>query len=117
MADDIVDRLAMMVAFRRFTSIGAADSRSLRLENYPRMEFVRRYTYVDYVPFRQFLGDVSREFMRRLSVVLHGKLGFYLHDALQEVSVATVARLPAPRSEANMPVFLFFFWLIPLPNL
>jgi hypothetical protein len=30
MAVDLVDRLAILVAFRRFPSMGAADSRSLR---------------------------------------------------------------------------------------
>jgi hypothetical protein len=41
---------------RRFPS--AADSRSLRCDNYVRMlHFVRRYAFV---PFQQFLGDVRR---------------------------------------------------------
>jgi hypothetical protein len=50
------------------------------------------------VPFRRFLGDVHREFMQRLSTVLHGTLGSYLCNALQEGNAATVvACLHAPR--------------------
>jgi hypothetical protein len=101
---DRVDRLAIMVAVRRFPSIDEADSRSLRYGSYARMkEFVRRSTYI---PFRRFLGDVSRESMRRLSVVLHGTLGSYLHDALREGIVAYIACLPAPRAEGGFPYFL-----------
>jgi hypothetical protein len=54
--------------------MGAADFRSLRSDNYVRMQhFVRRSTYV---PFRRFWGDVRPEFMQRLSA-----LGSYLCDA------------------------------------
>jgi hypothetical protein len=49
------------------------------------------------IPFRRFLGDVRRESMQRLSVVLHGTLGSYLCDPLQEGGAAAVACLPAPR--------------------
>jgi hypothetical protein len=46
-AVDLVDRLATLVAYRRFPNMGAADSRALRTESYARMkEFVRRSTYV-----------------------------------------------------------------------
>jgi hypothetical protein len=80
MAVDLVDRLAILLIVRRFPSMGAADSRSLRSESYARMkEFVRRFAYV---PFRRFLGDVRREFIQRLSVALHGTLGFCPRDAL-----------------------------------
>jgi hypothetical protein len=57
--------------------------------------FVRRTTYI---PFRRFLGDVRREFMQHLSPALHGTLGFYLRDALQEGSADAVACLPDPRA-------------------
>jgi NAD-specific glutamate dehydrogenase len=94
MAAELVDRLAIPVAIRRFPSMGAADSRSLRYDNYVRMQnFVRRTTYV---PFRRFLGDVRREFMQRLSDALHGTLGSYLSDALQEGSANAVACHPVP---------------------
>jgi hypothetical protein len=46
----------------------------------------------------QFLKDVRREFMQRLSVALHGALGSYLRDALQKGRAYVVARLPAPRA-------------------
>jgi hypothetical protein len=80
MAAELVERLAILVAVRRFLGMGAADSRSLRYDNYVRMHhFVRRTTY--YVPFRRFLGDVRREFMQRRFAALHGTLGSYLRDA------------------------------------
>jgi hypothetical protein len=79
MAVQSVDRLAILVAVRRFPGMGAADSRSLRSESYVRMlHFVRRSTSL---PFRRFLGDVRREIMQRLSAALHGTLGSYLRDA------------------------------------
>jgi hypothetical protein len=44
MADELVDRLAILVAFRRSPSMGAAKSRSLRSGIYVRMQhFVRRF--------------------------------------------------------------------------
>jgi hypothetical protein len=43
--------------------------------------------------------------MQRLSVVLHGTLGSYLRDALQEGGAAAVACLPAIRAVANSPKF------------
>jgi hypothetical protein len=96
MAADLVDRLAILVALRRFPSMGATDARSLRSNSYVRMQhFVRRTTYV---PFRRFWGDVRREFIQRLSSALHGSLGSYLRDALQEGSADTEACLPVPRA-------------------
>jgi hypothetical protein len=47
--------------------------------------------------------------MPRLSVILHGTLGSYLRAALQEGGAAVVACLPAPTSEAYVPLFLFRF--------
>jgi hypothetical protein len=42
MADELVDRLAILAAVRRFPGMGAADSRSLRYDGYVRMQhFVR----------------------------------------------------------------------------
>jgi hypothetical protein len=50
----LVDRLVILVVVRRFHGMGVADSRSLRSENYVRMQnFVRRTTFV---PFRRFGG-------------------------------------------------------------
>jgi hypothetical protein len=60
--------------------MGSADSRSLRFEIYVRMHQLVRWS--TYVLFRQFLGDVRREFMHRLFVDLHGVLGSYLRDAV-----------------------------------
>jgi hypothetical protein len=43
MAAELVDRLAIFVAVRRYPCMGAADSRSLRSGSYVRMQhFVRR---------------------------------------------------------------------------
>jgi hypothetical protein len=94
---DLVDLLAILVAIRRFLGMGAlADSRALRSDTYVRMKyFVRRTTFV---PFRQFWGDVRREFMQRLLAALHGFWGSYLRDALQEGSADAVACLPVPRA-------------------
>jgi hypothetical protein len=80
MADELVDRVVVVVvAARRFLGMNFADSRSLRSNNYVRMQhFVRRTTCV---PFRRLLGDVRREFMQRLFAALHGTLGSYLRDA------------------------------------
>jgi hypothetical protein len=66
--------------------------------------FVRRTT----VPFRRFWGDVRREFMQRQSAALHGTLGSYLRDALQEGSADVVARLSVPQAS----VFSLFFFLL-----
>jgi hypothetical protein len=95
MAVELIDRLAILVCARGFPGMGAADSRSLRSDIYVRMhEFVRRSTSI---PFIRFLGDVRRESVQRLSVVLHGTLGSYLRDALQEGSGDAVACLYVPR--------------------
>jgi hypothetical protein len=94
-ADELVDRLAILVGFRRFHGMGVADSRSLRSDTYVRMQhFVRRNTYV---AFWRFWGDVRREFMQRLFAALHGTLGSYLRSAFQEGSADAVACLPVPR--------------------
>jgi hypothetical protein len=71
---ELVDRLPILVAVRRFPCMGVAGSRSLRFDKYVRMQhFVRRYAYV---PFRRFYwGDVlRREFLQRLFVALHGTI-------------------------------------------
>jgi hypothetical protein len=43
-----------------------------------------------------FLGDLRREFMQCLSIVLHGTLGSHLRDALQEGNGTDVACFPIP---------------------
>jgi hypothetical protein len=58
LALELVDRLAILVAARRFHGTGVANSRLLRLDGYVRMEhFVRRSTCIT---FRRFWGDVPR---------------------------------------------------------
>ena len=96
MAAELVDRLAILVAVRRFPGMGVADSRSLRSDSYVRMQhFVRRPTSD---PFRRFWGDVRREFMQRLSATLHDTMGSYLRDALHEGSADDVACPHVPRA-------------------
>jgi hypothetical protein len=57
MAAELVDRLAILVAIRCFPSMGVDGSRSLRSDNYVRLQhFVRRTTFV---PFWRNLGDVN----------------------------------------------------------
>jgi hypothetical protein len=66
-----VDRLFILVAVRRFHDMGDDGSRSLRFDNYVRMQhFVRRSTYI---PFRRFwgmCGDNSCNSFRLLFMVL-----------------------------------------------
>jgi hypothetical protein len=45
--------------------------------------------------FGVFWGDGRREFMQRLSAPLHGALGSYLRNALQEDIADAVACLPS----------------------
>jgi hypothetical protein len=103
--------MAILVACHRFHSMAEADSRCLHCGTYVRMQhFVRRTTY--YVPlFRLFfLGGgrgVGWVFMQRLSDALHGNLGSYLRDALQEGSADAVACLPVPRPCRFFPRVFF----------
>jgi hypothetical protein len=105
MAAELDDRWAILVAVRRFPGMGGANSRSLRSKSFVRMHYyiVRRTTSI---PFRRFWGDMRREFMQRLPASLHGTLGSYLRDALQEGSVDVVVCLPFP---ARAYVFFLFF--------
>jgi hypothetical protein len=50
MAAELVDRLAILVAIRRFHGMDVADSRSLRIDSYyvNTQHFVRRFTYVPF---------------------------------------------------------------------
>jgi NAD-specific glutamate dehydrogenase len=107
MADELVDRLVILVDVRRFLGMGAADSRSLRSDNYARImqHFVGRTTYV---PFRRFFKDVRREFTQHLSAALHGTMGSYLRDAFHEGSAHGVACLHVPRAS----VFPLSFFLL-----
>jgi hypothetical protein len=96
MAAESVDRLATLVAFRRFTGMDYANFRSLRFDIYVRMHhFVCRSAYV---PFRRLSGDVRHEFMQLLFGGLHITLGSYLCDALQDGGVDVVACLVVPRA-------------------
>jgi hypothetical protein len=52
----LVDRIAILVAIRRFPSMGATDSRSLRSDSYVRTQHFVRGT--SYIAFRRFSGDV-----------------------------------------------------------
>jgi hypothetical protein len=97
MAAELVYRLAILVAVRRFPGMGATDTRSLRSDTYVRLQHIVRRT--TYVPFLRFLGDERREFMQRLPATLYGTLGSYLGDALQEGSADVVACLPEPRAK------------------
>jgi hypothetical protein len=69
-------------------------------------EFLRRSTYT---PFRRFLGDVRREFVMRLSMVLGGTMGSYLRDALHEGGAFVVSCLLAPRAWAYVHVLFSSF--------
>jgi hypothetical protein len=61
MAAELVDRLAILVADRRFPGMGAVDYRSLRSDSYVRMQhFVRRSTYVPFGVFGRMCDGNSR---------------------------------------------------------
>jgi NADH:ubiquinone oxidoreductase subunit D len=88
MAAELVDRLAILVAVRRFPGMGVANSWSLRSDSYVRMQFVellRSSNYLcstfptSFVELLMFLsvfwGDVRREFIQHLYAALHGTLG------------------------------------------
>jgi hypothetical protein len=110
MAAELIYRLAILVACRRFPGMGDSDSRSLRSEIYVRMQyfFYRTTSF----PFRRFWGDVRREFMQRIVVDLHGTLGSYLRDALQEGSADAVACLRVARDKVFSSFLLFAWWLM-----
>jgi hypothetical protein len=75
MAGELVERLAILVTVRRFHGMVVADSRSIRYDNYVRMQhFVRRSTSF---PFPWFLRDVQQELMQHLYGGLHGTLDSY----------------------------------------
>jgi hypothetical protein len=93
MAVELVDRLAIFVAARRFLGMGVAHSRSLRSGNHVCMQ---HYVLRNNFPFRRYLGHVRREFMQHLFVALHGTLSSYLRDALHEGSANVVACLLVP---------------------
>jgi hypothetical protein len=77
--------------------VGVTDSRSLRCDDYVRMQHVvRRSTFI---PFRRFLWGVRREFMQGLFAALHGTLGSHLRDASHEATAGAVACLNVPRAK------------------
>jgi hypothetical protein len=96
MAAELVDRLAILVAVRRFPGMGAIDYRSLRYDRYVRMQHSVSPT-TSFV-FRCILRDVRREVIQRLFAALHGTLGSYLRDALQEGNANAMACLLVPRA-------------------
>jgi hypothetical protein len=80
MAAELVDRMPILVAARRFFGMGDAHSQSLRYDNYVSMP--KNFASIYLRSLSTFWGDVRREFQQRLSVVLHGNMGSYLLDAL-----------------------------------
>jgi hypothetical protein len=50
------------------------------------------------------------EILQRLFAALHGTLGSYLRDALQEGSVDALACLPVPRAYVFSSFILFASW-------
>jgi hypothetical protein len=57
-----------------------------------------------------FGGNVRREFMQRLYVALHGTLGSYLRDTMQEGSANVVACVHVPRALVFFSFLLFAWW-------
>jgi hypothetical protein len=92
-AAELVVRLAILVAVRRFHGMGAVDSRSLRFDSFVRMQhFFRRYTYI---PIRRF-GERLAARIRATSFYCYAwDFGFL---PLKEGSADAVACLPVPRA-------------------
>jgi hypothetical protein len=71
MAVELVDRLAILVAVRRFIGMGDADSRFLRSDSYVRMQhFVRRATLAPFRCFGGICGENSCNVILLLFMVL-----------------------------------------------
>jgi hypothetical protein len=116
-AADLVDRMAILVAVRRFPGMGVGDSRSLRSDSYVRMQHVvRRSTSV---PFRPFMGGVCAARTHATFFCCYSwYLGsyMYLRVALQEGSASAVACFPVPLKVFSSIHLLFDCWY-PLPFL
>jgi hypothetical protein len=95
----LVDCLAILMVVRLFPGMGGVDSRSLRDNTYVRMHHLS-ISFVDLLlfPVDVFWGDVRRECMQRLSTALHGTLGSYIRESLQEGSADAVVCLRFPRA-------------------
>jgi hypothetical protein len=109
MAVELVDRLAILVAFRRFPGMVllALDPCALTGMSVCKISFVELLMIL----FGVF-GDVRREFMQRLSAALHGTLGSYLRDAFDEGSADAVACLSIPRAKVFPSFLLSAWWLM-----
>jgi hypothetical protein len=60
LADELVDRMAILVVIRRFPGMGVANCRSLRFDSYVRLQdFVHPFTFV---PLLQFSGMCGEKF-------------------------------------------------------
>jgi hypothetical protein len=71
MAAELADRLAILVAVRRFLGMGVAGSRSLRSDSYVRMQnFVRRTTSIPFGVFLRMCGESSCNVFLLLFMVL-----------------------------------------------
>jgi small-conductance mechanosensitive channel len=71
MANELVDRMAILVEVRRFLDMGATNSRSLRSDTYVRLQhFVRRSTCVSFRRFWGMCGDNSCNVFMLLFMVL-----------------------------------------------
>jgi hypothetical protein len=115
MADEFIHRFIIgnVSECSMFSKLGCCGLSLFRSKSFTLMqEFVRRCTLV---PFRRFLAYMRREFMQRVSVVLHGTLGRpNLRDALHEGGACVVACLNAPRAYASLLIFPLHCWWIPL---
>jgi hypothetical protein len=91
MSVELVDRLSILVAVRRFPSLQNLGYCGLTFMSVCNISFVDLLLF----PFEDFWGiHMRREFMQRLSPALHGTLGSYLRDALGRADA--LACLPVP---------------------
>jgi hypothetical protein len=107
MAAELVDRLAILVAVRRFPGMGAADSRSLCSENYVRMQhFVRSSNY--FYSFSAFFGGcATRVHATSFCCSSYGTLGSCLRDALKEGGVIMLWHAFMFLGLRLLPIFFF----------
>jgi hypothetical protein len=73
------------------------------------MEFVRRSTFAT---FFGLLGDMRREFMQYIFVVLHGALSSCLRDALHESKKSIRCCLPLRSASLDLLVVSSFLMMV-----
>jgi MoxR-like ATPase len=99
MAAEFADRMAILVAIRRFPGKGAADSRSSRIDNYVRMQHLVRLSVELLMFLSAFLGGYAARIHATSLCCSSCYLGFLSpRQEIQEGSADVVACLPVPHA-------------------